>query len=132
MAIWIFAKNNSGPSFPETFGLQVKVQQVNGSYSTGVVWTWDSGNSRIQQHMNTGSISYGMMFVSVPTSYLDGKKVKVDWQGQFGWDWGSYLTIMDGQYSGSSTDDFPQVAGTWYAEKGAGELYFQRKRNSIH
>ena len=112
------------PIIPSSeFDLQLKVQQINASYSTGVVWSWDSGNSRIQQHMNTGAISFGMMFVTFPTSFLDGKKVKADWQGQFGWDWGAYLTIMDGAYTASSTVDFPQVAGTWYATKGAGELY---------
>jgi hypothetical protein len=111
------------PGFPEDFPLQVKVQQVNGSYPTGVVWTWDGGNSRIQQHMNTGAISFGMMFVSVPKSYLDGKKVKLDWQGAYEWHWPAQFTIMDGSYDGSSTDDFPQVAGEWFAEKGAGELY---------
>jgi hypothetical protein len=111
------------PALPVDFGLQLKIQQKNPSYGAHADWSWDSGNSRLDQHQLTGTLSYAMMFVSIPTDYLNGKKIKVDWQGQFGWDWGAYWLLMDGQYDATSQDDFPHTVGTWCTEKGAGQLY---------
>lgn len=108
---------------PTSFGLQLKTQQYSAGYAANVIWTWDEANSRIQQFMAYGGISIGEMFVSIPKAWLNGKKIKVDWQGSYYYKWDSHITIMDGKYDRTSTSDFPHIASTWFATKGAGELY---------
>jgi hypothetical protein len=109
------------------FGLQLREQRYTGIYNPEMIFSKPTATS-VKCLSGDGSIGRGYMFVTLPKTAIDGRKVKLTWETN-----SSYASlyfvakIVDGDYSRKSGTDFPDQASTTYTNntfisKGAGNL----------
>ena len=89
---------------------RVSLREHDGSASWDPQWEFSKPSSSICRatQPDSGYLGTGLMFFVVSRAELDGKYLRVRWQGDYSWGgWGTDVKIYDGSYDRSSDVDFP-------------------------
>ncbi|MDD5221238.1 MAG: DUF2341 domain-containing protein [Candidatus Pacebacteria bacterium] len=109
----------------EIFSL--KEHKSNASYYPNYSWQIASGKLRMDS--TASSLGTGYMFTVVPRSWIDGKYIRWTWNGYYSSTLAKYfyLSIYDGEYSRSSSTDFPSGSPLITKGKGLLQRYYENE-----
>jgi len=106
----------------DKFTLYLRERDRYSSFNPVVTFS-KSGSEELQIQSTSGSLGDGVAFAVFDRSYLDGKKIRIEWDGSSGFSEAYRCCVSDGEFRRDIDADWAEGSdGNFHHTKGNGEL----------